>query len=98
MHLNWKSNLKNLNQGYVIHVEKELPFINLVEKSCGDYSAGRFAWHLHHTWELEHPILVNGHQRLWDYVITETELLLNIKLRNLDGSDYIPKKQTEGKS
>ena len=76
----------------VAPVEKELPFLGGVEISCGDYSPGRFAWKLHDTWELDNPIQVTGHQRLWNYTISETELRLNFKLRNADGSDCIPPK------
>jgi hypothetical protein len=49
--------------------EKIIESLDWLEKACGDYSPGRFAWMLKDIKRLEEPIMVKGHQRLWDFDI-----------------------------
>jgi hypothetical protein len=53
----------------VFQTEDLLSNIDQLEKACGDYSPGRFAWHLIVTRMLDKPIPAKGQQGLWDYDI-----------------------------
>lgn len=54
-----------------VATEKILPATDWLERACGDYSPGRFAWKLYDTKRLEKPIPIKGRQRLWEYDLTE---------------------------
>lgn len=45
--------------------------IGVPEIRFGDFSAGRYAWHLTDVRRVEPPIAVRGGQRLWDFVLPE---------------------------
>lgn len=51
------------------HLDRRLP-PEEPELSFGDYRAGRYAWFLQGVRRLQHPIAVNGWQRLWNYETT----------------------------
>jgi hypothetical protein len=38
-----------------------------LEKACGDYSSGRFAWKLEGTMRLIEPVPTKGQQGLWNF-------------------------------
>ena len=37
------------------------------ESALGDYSPGRYAWHMPLGWALDVPISIRGRQRLWEW-------------------------------
>jgi activating signal cointegrator 1 len=51
----------------VMATEKILPTLDWLERACGDYSSGRFAFKLCNTKMLAEPIPAKGRQRFWDF-------------------------------
>lgn len=56
----------------VVTVEKVIPELTWLERACGDYSPGRFAWRLKDIVHLEEPIPAKGHQQLWEFDVEGT--------------------------
>ena len=48
-------------------VEKVIPELTWLERACGNYSPGRFAWKLNDTVNLKEPISAKGRQGLWEF-------------------------------
>ena len=53
----------------VFQTENLVHNIDQLEKACGGYSPGRFAWHLIVTKMLDEPIPATGKQGFWNYDI-----------------------------
>jgi hypothetical protein len=51
----------------VVAVEKVVGQLDWLERACGDYSDGRFAWKLENTKALEKPIPAKGQLGLWEF-------------------------------
>jgi hypothetical protein len=68
------SNLLN-----VVATEKISPTLTWLERACGDYSAGRFAWKLCNTKRLAEPIPAKGRQNLWDFDLNGKGGIYNVK-------------------
>jgi hypothetical protein len=70
------SKMVNVNKGYIICkvtltdcilITKEFrDILSDIEKECGDFSDGRYAWKLENITEVE-PIAIKGQLGLWNY-------------------------------
>jgi len=45
--------------------------LNWLEKACGDYTLGRFAWVLEDVRAISEPIPIRGKQKLWEWEVPE---------------------------
>jgi len=45
--------------------------LNTIEKACGDYTDGRYAWLLSDITPLEKPVSVKGKQGLWNWEVSQ---------------------------
>jgi len=57
-----------MDEAFLLIIDK-----NKIEKECGHYEVGRYAWVLEDVEVLDEPIYVNGQLGIWNYPIIEDE-------------------------
>ena len=61
-----------LKQVYSVETAIRHRHATVQELHLGDWSAGRFAWHIDPIWKLAQPVSARGRQRLWDWQLPDS--------------------------